>query len=139
DPLTRDLYVARVAEAAGVTRALLEREIGEAQPARFRDRPSDEMRIPTAEGRRGAPVSRPIPKVRASLRSARAEHELIRVVLHRREYVERVLERLGPSDLADPTLAAIYAGIAAVGADGSIEQLAAGLSLEAAERLQELL
>jgi len=27
---------------------LLEREIGEAQPVRFRDRPSDEMRIPTA-------------------------------------------------------------------------------------------
>ena len=54
-------------------------------------------------------------------------------------YVEFIAERVGPQELHDPTLRAIYARLAAAAADRTVEALAAGLDEDATEALQLLL
>lgn len=139
DPLTRDLYVARTAEVAGVSRELLEREIGHRPAARNRggrdlhrpeyfEAPPDAAEPPPARHR--DPFRAP---------GVRTEWELVRVMLHQPSYVEFVAERLGPQELRQPSLRAIYAGLAAAGPDWSVEGLAAGLDEESNRMLEMLL
>lgn len=139
DPITRDLYVARTAEVAGVSRELLDREIGYA-----------------AETSRGVPPEppppdefdtsrQPEPARRAPRRDARrtpgvrTEWELVHVMLHQPAYVESVAERIGPEEFEDAALRAIYARLVATAADGPVDDLAAGLDEEASAMLEALL
>ncbi len=138
DPLTRDLYVVRTAEVAGVSRELLEREIGHARAAGHAlpsEPPPEYVGPPVAAG--DARRSR----ARDPLRSAgvRTEWELVRVMLHERVYIERVAERVGPEEFREPSLRAIYARLAAGSGERGVEALAAGLDEDANVVLQMLL
>ncbi len=139
DPLTRDLYVARTAEASGVGRELLEREIGHGpEPVRARG-----PEPPPPEYFDAPPEAEPAPRLpRRDLRrtpGVRTEWELVRVMLHQPTYVEVVAEHVGPQEFAEPSLRAIYARLAAAVPDRPVEDLAAGLDEEANAVLQMLL
>ena len=137
DPLTRDLYIGRTAEVAGVGRELLEREIGhgpepvrghapEPPPPEYFEAPPDEPRPPRRQSAR-----------RTS--GMRSETELVRVMLHRPAYVEIIAEQVGPQEFHDPVLRAIYARLASLPGDRDVEAIAAGLDEDANGVLQELL
>jgi DNA primase len=141
DPLTRDLYIGRTAEVAGVGRDLLEREIGhgpepvrghshEPPPPEYFDGP------PPAEEPYAPPSPRRNPR---RTRGERSEWELVRVMLHRPAYVEFIAERVGPQDLHDPALRAIYARLAATLGERGVEEIAAGLDEDASTVLEALL
>lgn len=104
DPITRGLYIARTAEAVGVSEDALQRELrqGRARSTRGRivqppERSAPEMRARTGERRR-----------ELSSEGLSAERELIRLVLHRRQFVEAVAEQVGLSDFRDERLANIF-------------------------------
>lgn len=139
DPLMRDLYVARTAEASGIGRELLEREIGHGpEPVRARapEPPPPEYFEQAPEEERA-----PRPRRRDQRRSPRVstEWELVRVMLHQPAYVEVVAERVGPGEFGEPSLSAIYARLAAAGPERELEALAAELDEEANAVLQVLL
>ena len=139
DPITRDLYIARTAEAAGVSRDLLEREIGHGpEPVRGGGGPPD---APPEYYEESAPEV-PRRAVRRDPRrtpGVRTEWELVRVMLQQPTYVETVAERVGPQEFRDPALRAIYARMAAAATERSTEQLAAGLDDDATAVLEQLL
>ncbi|MGH7671103.1 MAG: DNA primase [Gemmatimonadaceae bacterium] len=139
DPLTRDLYVGRTAEVAGVGRDLLEREIGHGpEPVRTRGpEPPPPEYFDAPQEPEPAPPSR-----RRDLRripGVRTEWELVRVMLHQPTYVEVVAEHVGPHEFQEPSLRAIYARLAAAEPDRTVEDLAAGLDEQANAVLQTLL
>jgi hypothetical protein len=70
---------------------------------------------------------------------ARAERELVRMLLHQRQFVEWTGERLDIESFFDPTFRRIYAELITRGPDVSVEDLAGSMDLESAEVLQQLL
>jgi len=129
DRIMRDLYVARTSEVAGVSRELLERELG-AQP------PTDQSTAATAS---------PAPRTRSAERranrraaGARAERELLRVMLHDRRYVELVAERIGAESFTDETYRMIFTELVALGPEATIGEIAGGFDEEGIEVLEEL-
>lgn len=146
DLLLRDLYVARTAEVAGISRELLERELHE--------RDEETERHPARAGR---PVEEPPepmdghpPKALARARArdrrrdfggggVRAEHELLRVILHERRFVESVAERIGAEGFEDPIHRRIFTELVSLGPEVGAEELARGLDPEGGEVLQALL
>ncbi|HEY5220226.1 MAG TPA: hypothetical protein VIJ16_10480, partial [Gemmatimonadaceae bacterium] len=138
DPITRDLYIARTAEAAGVSRELLEREIGHGPEAVHGGAPEPPSEYLDAEPESHAPPRAPRRDPRRSA-GVRTEWELVRIMLHRRSQVEFVAERAGPQDFHEPSLRAIYARMAAAISDPTMGDLAEGLDEEANTVLQQLL
>ncbi len=139
DPLTRDLYIARTAEASGIGRELLEREIGHGpEPVRGRgpEPPPPEYFEPPPEAE---PAPRPSRRDLRRTSGVRTEWELVRVMLHQPTYVEVVAEHVGPQEFEEPSLRAIYARLAAAEPDRALEDLAAGLDEDANAVLQMLL
>lgn len=137
DHLLRDLYVARTCEVAGVTREMLQREI-DAAPRRRPSAPADEP----AESAREPRVRRGERRTDRSALDARAERELVRMLLHQRRYVEVAVERVDPGAFTDSAYGAIFAALAnaaAHDADAPIDVIAAGLDEDATAVLQELL
>ena len=150
DPLTRDMYLGHASTAAGVTRALLEREItspargrggragrppeaphgdADARERQARSEPSREFRdIPRARRRRAG-----------GERTTAAERELVRVLLHRQGYFEQVVERVGADSFRDADLRRIFAAMVEHGPDAGFDVLAASLTGDAVVLMQELL
>jgi DNA primase len=137
DPILRDMYVTRASEVAGVPRALLWREVGDAGVA--------SGDVPAA-----GPVSAPEPR-RPQVRRARAdrrgrsaesrdsaEWELVRWLLLARAERDQVEGRLTPSGVRDPELRAIFAVLLEHGPDATVPELAAELEPEAVAVLEEL-
>ncbi|HEY2375096.1 MAG TPA: DNA primase [Gemmatimonadaceae bacterium] len=131
DRIMRDLYVARTSEVAGVSRELLERELG-AQSA-------------FTEATNASPPP-PVRRVRTADRwtnrraaGARAERELLRVMLHDRRYVELVAERIGAETFTDETYRTIFTELVALGPEATIGEIAGGFDEEAIEVFEELL
>ncbi len=135
DPLTRDLYLGHAAAASGVTRALLERELGDT-------------------ALRGAPhaISEPVERVRPPVRARQgdrrrvageratgAERELIRVLLHRPAYFEQVIERIGSDSFRDPEFARIFATMTELGPEASPDAMAEQLDGDSVVVMQTLL
>ncbi|HVZ79102.1 MAG TPA: DNA primase [Gemmatimonadaceae bacterium] len=142
DALTRDLYIHRTAETAGVSRELLEREIGhDAGP--HGPPPQDEEPPPVSHMDLREPAyeaaPRPVRHRGRPTRASRAERELVRIMVHRPGYVEVVAERIGPQEFHDPLLAAIYARVADAPAGWQVHDLLAGLDADAGVLVQELL
>lgn len=109
DPITRSLYVARAAEVVGVTVEVLEREMRNARSERggpIAPRRDDRETRRASEDPGAADVRRP-----RAQPAAPAERELLRVLLHRRNNVERVVERVGPATFRDATLAQILTAL----------------------------
>jgi DNA primase len=130
DPITRGLYVARAAEVVGVSEDVLQRELRQDKTAR-----------PSA-----GPVERKAPEARARKEDRRrefgteglsAERELIRLLVHRRQYVEDVAERISAEGFRDPRLGQIFRQLVA-GPDEGIERMAGALDEEAVATLNEL-
>jgi DNA primase len=138
DPITRDLYIARTAEAAGVSRDLLEREIGHGPEAAHGGAPEPPPEYFDAEPESQAPPRAPRRDPRRDA-GVRTEWELVRIMLHRRSQVEFVAERAGPQDFHEPSLRAIYARMAAAISDPTVGDLAEGLDERANAVLQQLL
>ena len=90
DPQLRDIYLARVAERTEVRRETLEAEL---QP----------VATPRRSTARATP-RRPAPKVHGR----GPERTLLLLLLHDRKWVEPASERIGPADLEDRTLRAIF-------------------------------
>jgi DNA primase len=135
DHLTRDLYIARTSEVAGVSREQLMRELQAA---------SRERRAP---GETGPPPAPPVaePAVRRRERRAdhrglgvRAERELVRLLLAYRRYVEPTAERVAAEAFSDPVYREIFTRLS-TDADQPVDELAAAFDEEVVAVLQELL
>ena len=149
DPLTRDMYLGYASTAAGVSREMLERELANARPRVVRAARPPAPGGPDAHPReqRGQPAPPPdVQRVRradrrrvAGERAIGAERELVRVLLHRPNYFEQVVERVGSDSFRDPELRRIFAALVVLGADAGPEALAERLDADSVELLQELL
>ncbi|MEO5569098.1 MAG: DNA primase [Gemmatimonadaceae bacterium] len=134
DGLLKDLYISRTSEVSGVSRDMLERELAEAPRATAvqPDRPI--ARSPDRPAAR--PGNRHAPRV---AKGVRAERELVRMLLHQRQFIEWTAERIDMDSFRDPLYQRIYSELITRGPDVSIEELAGGLDVETAEVLQGLL
>ena len=100
DSITRGLYLSRAAEAVGVSQDVLERELRQDRAARSSAPsapPPDSASVRSAERRRSFAAA-----------GISAERELIRLLLHRRQDVEGVAERVGADTFRDARLAGIF-------------------------------
>jgi DNA primase len=130
DPILRDMYVTRASEVAGVPRALLWREAGDAAatasgvpapgPVPPPRRPAEVPRRSPA-GHRGRPAEAPYA----------AERELIRWLLLARAERERVGDRVTADQIRDPHLRAIFAVLSELGPDVTMPEMAAELEPDA--------
>jgi DNA primase len=145
DPLTRDLYIKRASEVAGVSADLLERE-AEAPEGRAthgggarRDVSRLVERDPGSVGGGPGPVRRADRRQPYTGHAATAERELIRILLHNRHLVEGVAERVGGDSFRQAQHRRIYETLIAGGAEQSILELADALESEDSVLLEELL
>jgi DNA primase len=97
DPITRELYLARAAEAANVRKDVLERELGGATRDGGR-----ETGVPDA-----GPVSRP-----ASPLPAGAEKTILLLLLSGDSWRAKVLDALRPDDIEFPAYHAVFEAVA---------------------------
>lgn len=137
DRIMRDLYIARTSEVAGVSRELLERELGMAEVQRVTGETAAATLAPAPP-----PARRARSRDRRTNRRAaatRAERELLRVMLHDRRYVEVVAERLGAESFTDPVYRTIFTEVVALGPEATIGEIAGGFDEEAIEVLEELI
>ncbi len=135
DNLMRDLYITRTTEISGVSREMLERELAAAPKNRSIERSPDRpaARSPEIPARRGERRTNRLAK------GVRAERELVRMLLHQRQFVEWTAERLDIDSFFDPCYHRIYAELITRGPDVTVEDLAGALDIESAGVLQELL
>jgi DNA primase len=133
DRITRDLYVARTSEVAGVSRELLERELGALQPPQDATEPASQVPPP---GRRARSRDR---RSNRRMAGARAERELLRVMLHDRRYVEPVAERVGSESFTDGVYRTIFTELVTLGPEATVGEIAGAFDEETIEVLEELL
>ncbi|HEU4997024.1 MAG TPA: DNA primase [Gemmatimonadaceae bacterium] len=128
DPITRGLYLARAAQAVGVSESALERELEleRASGIRGRETPPPEERRPARRAQK------------VTVAEAAAERELVRLLLHRRREIETVAERIGPRDFEGPRLRQIFSQLTEA-PDAPIDALAAQLDPGSVALLDELL
>jgi DNA primase len=143
DPLTRDLYLTRASEASGVDKALLLRELEEvarreSRGARGEARPAaSERGRPEAGGDRRRSNDRRVPQM---VRAFGAERDLVRLMLHHREQVERIAEQYGPEAFRDRHYHVIFAQLLHFGHDATLDEIAGAIPDEETVReLNELL
>jgi len=144
DPLTRDLYITRASEASGVGKDVLLREAGGApsavesggRAAHPRDR--DAARTSTVRPAAGGPrvIER---RRRSTQRGAAGERALLAVMIHARNRIESIAERVSADDFWHPPHRRIFSALLSLGADATAEELAAVLTEEDMPILEELL
>jgi DNA primase len=138
DRITRDLYIARTSEVAGVSRELLEQELGNAPRSAVAKRmPGD---VASAPATRAAARARTRDR-RTNRQSAamRAERELVRVMLHERRFIEPIAKRLRDHSLTHPAYRRIFTELVAHGADATIADVASTFDEETIELMQDML
>jgi DNA primase len=136
DEIMRDLYVVRASEVTGVDREILQREIGPKSSASTPAQPAPRI------------VERPRPGIRETAGDRRvprrfawssAENALVRAMLQDRPRVEQIAERIGPDAFREPLYREIFAGLLAVGEEGTMLDLAGILEEDALALAQEML
>lgn len=139
DRVTKDLYVSRTSEISGVSRDMLVAELN-ASP-RPRRGPAEPQGAPPGPDDLDAP-----PPVRGGERrrnhqrtGTRAERELVRMLLHRRDYVEVVAERVGSDNFGDSPYRAIFNELTAHGEDAPLDEIVAALDDDATTLVQDLM
>ncbi len=134
DHLTRDLYVSRTSEVAGVSREQLAREL-QVAPRERRGPAETGAPPPDPAEPRGRRRER-----RADHRSlgVRAERELVRLLLAYRRYVDTTAERVGAQAFTDPVYREIFTELS-MDSDRAVDDLAINLDEETVVVLQELM
>jgi DNA primase len=135
DQLLRDLYIARTTEVAGVSREMLERELA-ATPTQ---KPAPDRQAARPASPPPVNVRRADRRVDRQSKGNRAEHELVRMLLHQRQFVEAAAERVDLTSFTDPLLQRIYSELITRGPDVSLDELFSALDDESAVKLQQLL
>ena len=136
DPLTRDMYLTRASEVAGVAKEILAHE-ADAEPGAGSSRAAA-PRVPASPAPRTRAPERPA-RARASSAAPSAERELIWILLHDRNQVEAAGEQVGPDDLADAAMRDILRVLLAADPARPSEELAAEVEAESLGTLTELL
>jgi DNA primase len=142
DPLTRDLYITRASEASGVGKDVLLREAGVAAPApdarsaRAGYAPPGDRATPGSVPGRPRIVER---RRRSTRRGAAGERALLAVMIHTRNRMEAIAERVSADDFWDPAHRRIFAALLSQGPDASTGELAAALTEDDMPILEELL
>lgn len=131
DPITRELYLSRTAEVTGVREDVLQMELRGVSGRPGRSDPDDDERASDAR------VRRQDRRRGHGSAGAAAERELVRVLLHRRPFVEGVAERIGEDSFRDPLLAQIFMRLV-VAPEDSVETIVMTLDDEAVALLNEL-
>ena len=147
DVLTRDMYLTRASEAAGVAKDLLAREVdaaagGASGRTRYSGpaRPEEQEAPPSVEGPgRARARDRRTQERRKRGRGESAERELVRVMVHERSQVDGLAERVDPAEFQNAELREIFQTLVTLGDEATIEQLSSALSVPAVEELQALL
>ncbi len=98
DPLTREMYLARAAEAAGVDRGVLARELDAGASRRSRvsaqsSRPA--VRRARSDEGEAMPASAPVGPYKSTVEAASSERDLVRVMLLHRSLADAVIEGVG--------------------------------------------
>ena len=148
DALTRDMYLARASDAAGVTKELLARE-ADATAGGVSGRTRYSGPPPSSERQEPPPSvedpSRPRSRDRRhrdrrkQVRGESAERELVRVMVHERGEVDALAERIDPAEFRNAELREIFQTLVQLGDGATIEELASALSPAAVEEMQDLL
>ena len=123
DPALRDIYVAKVAERTGVRRETLNAELEKG-----------EMGISARSRARARSAPMPVSSHRPI--ALGAERKLLLLLVQFRDYVDLAAERLGPEELSDPGLRAVFQALLE---DPELAHPTAEMDSVAAERLEELL
>jgi DNA primase len=146
DPLTRELYLGRAAEAAGVGKELLAREAAAAP-----ERGAEGREPERGPGSVGETVSRPpdrrargdrraaTTRLRAGERGAAAERMLIQVMLHHPAQTEAIVDRIGPDEFHDPLHRELYRALLDAAGDATVERAAGRVSPEGSALIERLL
>jgi DNA primase len=116
DPITRELYLTRVAERSGVSRAVLEQEL-RLQPRRQEGHPGQQVRA--ADSPR-----EPAPEPEGT----RAEEDLLRVMVHSPTWRERARELHRPEHFDLPAHRELFIELLALPAGAAASQLPPSLS-----------
>jgi DNA primase len=135
DPALRDIYISRVAERTGVRRKTLEEEV-ERGRAETRATPGGERDSGWSGPGRPPPTQSRGGGRRPRLPPMGAERQVLLVLLRTREWVDRVLERIGPEEFHDPVHRAIFEALAE---DPDRELPAPGMPPDVARRVEDLL
>jgi len=97
DPITRELYISRAAEAAGVRKDVLEREAG------MRD---------AGSGMRPSAPTHPASRISHPVLPASAEKALLLLMLEGEPWKSRVVEAVDPEELEFPPYRAVFESVA---------------------------
>ncbi|HEV8597771.1 MAG TPA: DNA primase [Gemmatimonadales bacterium] len=126
DPIQRDLYLARIVEVTGVSRATLEQELtAHPQPsARLPDRPAAQP---------------PAPAARARVPGAAQEAQLLMVVLASEAWLSRARREIAPEQFQLPAYRELFQALHDAPEGETPGATAASLSPRAREVLQRLL
>jgi DNA primase len=159
DRLTRDLYIARTSEVAGVSRELIVEEVqsGDGPSAGWQEEQdqrdasssrsfsgagNDVDAEASREGRAGARGSHVRPGERRTNRAAEgigAERELVRLLLHLRRYLEPVSETVGAELFQDRVYRRIFSELVSLGPDAGPGEITGSFDEESLDAFQELM
>lgn len=95
DPLTREMYLARAAEAAKVDRGVLARELDAGNARRARTAPAPAARRARADDADTPPAPAPIGPYKSTVEASSSEKDLVRVMLLHRALADAVIEGVG--------------------------------------------
>ena len=143
DAVTRDLYIAKLSDAAGIPVETVRRELEESPGRRGPGRAAQGRRAGAAPepdvetGGPPAPGDRRVTERRARPSDA-VEHDLVLALLVARQHVDSVAERIAPEWLRHPAYRRIYEELVAA-PDADLARLAAALDPEDEPLLHALL
>ncbi|NOT07502.1 MAG: toprim domain-containing protein, partial [Gemmatimonadales bacterium] len=128
DPIARDLYIARIAEVTGVSRAVLEQELASRPSAAFTPSSPPPPASRRPDEQRARPVSGRSPP------GARIEAQLLEAMFASPEWRRRAAGEKPPLTLHVPSYREVFAALAALPASAGVSDSVGGLS----ERAQEV-
>ena len=138
DRLTRDMYISRTSELAGVARDTLDHEL-QSGPSERRTPQETGAPPPAPFEEPDLPPRRQERRSNHQARGVRAERELVRMLVHQRRYIEAASERVGPELFTDYVYRTIFTELTSSDPDVPVDVLAESLDGEATGVLQELL
>ena len=130
DPITRDLYLARIAEVSGVSRAVLEQELA----ARREPAPLAHAANPPAES-----PGRTVQQPRRRQPGAQLEAKLLRTLLAAPEWLERAREEVPLETFEVPSFREIYRALLALPRGAALLDAVEQLGPQAQDVLQRRL